>query len=329
NRLGSHVRIAPNHISVLSPQAAVDIYGHGANMLKDAWYDGGAGPYRHMADVRVKAEHQAKRKALAHVFAQKTIANLEPVMVDAISRLVTEIDKHIATQNPINMRRYMNYFTIDLFAELLYGRSLRCLERGNDTVDAETPDGRIYKAPFIQSLLDATVINTVLGMEAGLLPLTRRLFAWHPFRKAGVDYENIIYHNTNARLRVPAAGDDIFSKLLKDNKGLDLNFTTGDLLAECSVLMNAGTETTTAAFTNTLYLIYKHPKVLYRLRIELDAACPAEGIASYETLAQLPYLKACVEESLRVRPPSSFGLPRVVPKGGRMIAGKWIDEGVT
>jgi len=149
---------------VLSPQAAVDIYGHGANMLKDAWYDGGAGPYRHMADVRVKAEHQAKRKALSHVFAQKTIANLEPVMVDTISRLVTEIDKHIATQKPINMRRYMNYFTIDLFAELLYGRSLRCLERGNDIVDAETPDGRIYKAPFIQSLLDATVINTVLGM---------------------------------------------------------------------------------------------------------------------------------------------------------------------
>lgn len=93
--------------------------------------------------------------------------------------------------------------------------------------------------------------------------------------------------------------------------------------------MNAGTETTTAAFTNILYLIYKHPKVLYRLRIELDAACPAEGIASYKTLAQLPYLKACVEESLRVRPPSSFGLLRVVPKGGRMIAGKWIDEGVT
>lgn len=175
NRLGSHVRIAPNHISVLSPQAAVDIYGHGANMLKDAWYDGGAGPYRHMADVRVKAEHQAKRKALAHVFAQKTIANLEPVMVDAISRLVTEIDKHIATQNPINMRRYMNYFTIDLFAELLYGRSLRCLERGNDTVDAETPDGRIYKAPFIQSLLDATVINTVLGMWFAIVCAARAI----------------------------------------------------------------------------------------------------------------------------------------------------------
>jgi hypothetical protein len=43
-----------------------DIYGHGANFLKDAWYDGGAGEHRNMADTREKAEHQAKRKMLAH-----------------------------------------------------------------------------------------------------------------------------------------------------------------------------------------------------------------------------------------------------------------------
>ena len=126
--------------------------------------------------------------------------------------------------------------------------------------------------------------------------------------------------------RIPCANP---FQLLKDNKGADLNLTAGDLLAECSVLMNAGTETTTAAFTNTTYLIYKHPHVLESLRAELDAVCGTEEVASYETLSRLPYLRACVEESLRVRPPSSFGLPRVVPPGGRLIAGQWIDEGVT
>lgn len=30
-----------------------------------------------------------------------------------------------------------------------------------------------------------------------------------------------------------------------------------------------------------------------------------------------------------MRPASSMGLPRVVPKGGRVIAGQFIDEGVT
>jgi cytochrome P450 len=306
-----------------------DIYGHGAGMLKDAWYDGGAGEYRHMADARVKAEHQAKRKMLAHVFAQKTIANLEPVISDTVGVLITQIDKCATEGRSINMRRYLNYFTVDVFSRLLYSDSLGCLERGNDIVDAETPEGKVYKTPFIKSLHDATVINTILGMEAPLLPLTTRLFAWHPYKRAGADYENIIYHNTAKRLRNNDAEDDISSKLLTNNKGEPVGLPLGAILAEASVMMNAGTDTTTAALTNSIYLLYKNPNVLARLREELDAATGTTEIPSYDTLAQLPYLRACVEESLRVRPASSMGLPRVVPKGGRMIAGKFIDEGVT
>jgi cytochrome P450 len=82
------------------------------------------------------------------------------------------------------------------------------------------------------------------------------------------------------------------------------------------VMMNAGTDTTTAALTNSIYLVYKHPKVLAKLREELDVATGSVEVPSYEKLANLPYLRAVIEESLRVRPASSMGLPRVVPKGG-------------
>jgi hypothetical protein len=83
----------------------------------------------------------------------------------------------------MNMRRYLNYYTIDLFSELLYGHTLRCLQRGNDLVDAETPEGKIYKAPFIKSLHNATSINTILGMEAPLLPLTKKYSVGTPIRR--------------------------------------------------------------------------------------------------------------------------------------------------
>jgi benzoate 4-monooxygenase len=116
---------------------------------------------------------------------------------------------------------------------------------------------------------------------------------------------------------------------LTNTKGEDLNLSTGEILAECSVMMNAGTDTTTAALTNTIYLIYKHPEVLAKLRQELDAAAGTSDVPSYDSLASLPYLRACIEESLRVRPASSFGLPRVVPKGGRYIAGQFVAEDVT
>lgn len=141
-------------------------------MLKDAWYDGRAGDFSHMADVRVKSEHQAKRKLLAHIFAQNTIANLEPVVADTVFTLIAQVDRHIDTDKKINMRRFMNHFAIDLFGKLLYSRHLVCLERGDGIVTAETPGGSTYTAPFIQLLLNATVINTALGMEPALLSVT-------------------------------------------------------------------------------------------------------------------------------------------------------------
>lgn len=328
-KLGSHVRIAPYHVSISDPNAMNDIYGHGAGFLKDAWYDGGAGQHRNMADARVKSEHQAKRKMLAHIFAQKTIVGLEPAIAEAVGRLVKQVDNHASSGQQINMRRYLNYFTIDVFSDLLFGESLGCLERGNDMVKAETPDGKVYEVPFIKTLHDSTVIGTALGMEAPLLPFTKNAFAWHPFKKAGSNYENVVYHNAKKRLRNADAEDDIFSKLLKNNKGEDVNLSAGDLLAECSVMMNAGTDTTTAALTNTIFLLYKHPSILARLREELDAALPSYEVSSYDDLAKLPFLRACIEESLRLRPASSMGLPRVVPEGGRVIAGEFIAEGVT
>ncbi|KAJ9613291.1 hypothetical protein H2200_003233 [Cladophialophora chaetospira] len=329
-QLGTHVRIAPNHISVSDPVAMNDIYGHGAGFLKDAWYDGGAGEFRHMADSRVKAEHQQKRKLLAHVFAQKTIANLEPVISDTVAILLAQVEKAAASGKPMNMRRYLNYFTIDVFSRLLYGETQRCLQRGDDIVTAQSGNGKLYKAPFIKSLHDATIINTVLGMEASILGITRKLLSWHPYKKAGATYDDIIYYNTVKRLNAnDTEADDIFSKLLVDNKGAALGLKLGEILAECSVMMNAGTDTTTAALTNTIFLLYKHPDVLARLREELDEATGTSLIAPYETLSKLPYLRACVEESLRVRPASTMGLPRVVPKGGRLIAGQFVAEDTT
>jgi benzoate 4-monooxygenase len=94
-------------------------------------------------------------------------------------------------------------------------------------------------------------------------------------------------------------------------------------------MMNAGTSTTAAALTNSIYLLYKHPKALSKLREELGAATGTAEVPSSGELANLPYLRACIEESLRVQPASSFGIPRIVLKGGRGVVGQFIDEDAT
>ncbi|PWY95416.1 cytochrome P450, partial [Aspergillus sclerotioniger CBS 115572] len=335
-RLGTHVRIAPNHISILDPHAPQQIYGHGANMLKADWYDAAAGPHRNLADTRDKAEHQAKRKMLAHTFSAKTIVAFEPLLQENVQNLLNVLDRHAATGQKANMRRLLNYLLIDVFGQLLYGHELGCLDRGDDILVAESKDdGRTYTAPFIDSLLDVTIINNLLAIFSHVAPTLSLIAQFHPYKKRGTDWDNIIYHHTKKRFETltpttttTTTENNLFQRLLRDTKGQDLNLPFGSILAECSSMMNAGTETITAAMTNTIYLIYTHPPVRKKLRAEILAAAPGPDIPTYPVVSTLPYLRACIEESLRVRPPSSFGLPRVVPKGGREIGGQFIPEDV-
>ena len=60
-------------------------------MQKEAWYDAAAGPHRNLADTRDKAEHQGKRKMLAHAFAAKTVLELECVLQQRISALLMDL----------------------------------------------------------------------------------------------------------------------------------------------------------------------------------------------------------------------------------------------
>ncbi|GAW16695.1 hypothetical protein ANO14919_061320 [Xylariales sp. No.14919] len=330
-RLGAHVRIAPNHVSILTPEAPNEIYGHGANMLKEAWYDAGAAPHRNLADTRIKAEHTTKRKMLAHAFAAKTVTGFEPMVQETLTAFKRQMDSHADAGAKVDLRLYLNYFTIDLVGNILYGHKLGCLDRGDDQLEAEDKSsGKIYKSGFIQPLLDATVITNLLAFAPQYLPITKPLFSYHPYKKSGADWENIVYHNTKKRLANELHDEDrLFGKLLRDSKGNEINLPMGELLAECSAIMNAGTETTTAAMTATVFLLYTHPKILAKLREEVESAAPGNAVITNEIASKLPYLRACIEEALRVRPASTFGLPRIVPEGGRVIAGKFIQGGVT
>lgn len=159
-------------------------------------------------------------------------------------------------------------------------------------------------------------------------PFLGKLAQFHPYKKKGTDWENIVFHNTRQRMTVEARKNDIFQRLLQDNKGQDLGLEFCDIMAECSSMMNAGTETTTAAMTSTIFLLYSNPAVLRKLREEILTVSPDNDIPPYDMVSRLPYLRACIEESLRLRPSSSFGLPRIVPEGGRELAGKFIPGGV-
>lgn len=120
---------------------------------------------------------------------------------------------------------------------------------------------------------------------------------------------------------------------MEDKAGSPNLLEWGEILAEVNIMMNAGSVTTAIAIANAAYQLLRNPaclRRLRRLREELDAVLdPDEVVAPYDKVKHLPYLRACLDESLRLFPPTSHGLPRATPPEGAMILGEWIAGNTT
>ena len=74
----------------------------------------------------------------------------------------------------------------------------------------------------------------------------------------------------------------------------------------------------------------RNPTAYEKLTAEIDTAV-ANGTLSipvaYADAVKLPYLKACVNEGMRLHPSVGFTMPRHVPAGGATISGFHFPEG--
>ena len=76
------------------------------------------------------------------------------------------------------------------------------------------------------------------------------------------------------------------------------------------------------------YLLLKHPETLEKLTQEVRTIFSSESDITFSSVQRLPYMLACLNETLRMYPPVPSGLPRCVPTGGAVIAEHVIPEGV-
>jgi cytochrome P450 len=137
------------------------------------------------------------------------------------------------------------------------------------------------------------------------------------------------------RYRAGEKLDDFFQALMEDKNGHPNNLEWGEIVAEVSIMMNAGSATTAIAMTNVLYQLLKNRKVLNKVMEEIDNALDEDedeaqdGVIAYDKVKHLPYLRACLDESLRLFPPTPHGLPRETPPQGINILGDYIPGGVS
>lgn len=119
---------------------------------------------------------------------------------------------------------------------------------------------------------------------------------------------------------------DTVSKLLAAHQANPAKVTKEDVIHGGLTNIGAGTDTTSISLSAVVYYLWRNPRYLQRLREELKGVPDAN---TYEQAKGIPYLEAVIKEALRVHPAAGLPIQRVVPQGGRTIAGRFFPAGVS
>ncbi|CAI0403671.1 unnamed protein product [Linum tenue] len=140
-------------------------------------------------------------------------------------------------------------------------------------------------------------------------------------------WDPIVFRRNNSSGSISSTSD--FLDVLLDSGFSDkqISYTFVELLAAVS-------DTTSATMEWAMSELIANPKTLTACRQELDDKFPKGHTVKESDLAQLPYLRACVKETLRLHPPAPLLLPRraakdchvmgyTVPKDAQVLVNVW------
>ncbi|KAJ3534186.1 hypothetical protein NM208_g7650 [Fusarium decemcellulare] len=334
------LRIGPNTVSFSSPSAIRAIYGHSTPCVKGGSYDNNVTEHSGLIDVVDKKKHAFKRRILSNAFATRNLEQWEFKVADKVHRLLRQFDRLCSAEasesgqtSSIDVRRWFNLFTVEAIVDIALSHRLGLLDRAGALVPVAAEKGKQQCVDFVQSLHASRRATASIVFSNWFRPLRdvlKTLPGW--FRDqwlVGQGFDMIVKHLTHQRLQRHEEGedlDDLTSCLLKDKSGQPRNPRTPDVEGDVATFLDAGSDTTAIALTNLFYFLLKSPAALSRLRAEVDANAvfDDDGVVTYASVKHLPYLRACIDESLRLMPPVSTGLHRLTPPEGQEIDGHWI-----
>ena len=123
---------------------------------------------------------------------------------------------------------------------------------------------------------------------------------------------------------------DMFHYLyqLKDPETGAVAFAREELNEEAALMQSAGSDTTSTCLSSFFFHITRFPYAYKKITTEIRSAFQnVEEIRTGPKLTACQYLRACIDESMRIGPPGTSDLPREVLPGGFTVDGNFFPAG--
>jgi cytochrome P450 len=333
SRYGSSVRFSPNSVSFNTLSAAESIYtSREANVRKGDWYQcvrDSAGGFESTFTARDKARHALKRRILAHAFSERALREYEPRIKCLTRNWLECIVGASDADGSIDFAAWANYIIFDILGNLCYGKDFGLRSSSKDRYVTELLP-RTTRSWYMLGYHPWTHLIRYLLFKTSLRNTLGRTFARDNsiFREFCVTSLMWRIKNQNTSENEAPISQDMFQHLLKArDPETGEGFSTGDLGAESVLLMIAGTHTTSIAIAAIVFYLARNEEPLKQVTAEIRNAFPSIEDMNYRQLAALPYLRACINESLRLCPPTAGHLQREVWSGSTEVDGMRYPEG--
>ncbi|KAI0006422.1 benzoate 4-monooxygenase cytochrome P450 [Xylariaceae sp. FL0662B] len=335
---GSKIRPEPNTVLFCDPEAYADIYGMKSNVRRSKFYaawkrnDRGQNTLN-TVDV---AEHARKRKLLNLCFTDKSVraaSNFIIKHVDRWNHLLVE-KNGVDWSDPVDFSAEVDALVFDIMGDLCFGKSFDVKEPGENPLKA-VPHNIMKFMQFNYLISRSPFLNLVIWLKPrGLNKLLTLLTP-----PAVQQYFRFVDENVTKRIALQRdqaekpeseKRQDIFYFLCEaqDPDTGRPAYDEADLRSEANLLIIAGSDTTAISLSGIFFYLtgnpYQYQKLVKEIRTTFDTA---NDIFYGPKLSSCIYLRACIDEGMRLSTTGPSELPREALHGGVTIMGEHFPEG--
>ncbi|KAI0379537.1 cytochrome P450 [Hypomontagnella monticulosa] len=319
-KYGDVVRVAPNELVFITPQAASDIYTkHTKNQEHFTKVDVAIG----FGDDGITwekdpAKHRKMAKGLSASFSVKALNALEPIMHKYIDVFIQRMKEIGDTDRGIELKTWTDWVAMDMSAELTSSRQL------NQIRD-------IRSAPLLTIFWAFNFFITVNQVFKKFPLLNPLKWAFLPFptllSRSKIERMNREALESRIESRSRTQHSDHFQHLLPADASEPTEREKLQLEIILSQLFLGGYEPVASQFQGAIMFSLLEPETLKHLVDEIRNTFNSYDEITSASVTSLHYLNAILMETMRLTANVATGLARSSP--GSEVDGIYIGKGVT
>lgn len=265
-------------------------------------------------------DHARMRKVLDHAFSDRAFREHEPVVEAYIDLLIKRLHEQIQEGGgvaKVDILDWYSWLSFDIIGDLAFGDKFECLENQKLHPWVKMVGGVLQFVIYIGACNRFYISRRILPL---LIP--RRV------KQMVADNWTTTAEKVGQRMELGTRRPDFMSEILKFNDekmGLSLD----EIRSNAYLFIVAGSDTTKSTLAGTTFHLLQNPAIMKKLTDEVCGAFKSEAELNGQRVSKLPYLVACLDETLRTYPPALSGQAVVVPSRGETIGNHWVPGGVS